>query len=192
MRKRVFIIHGWGGYPEEGWFPWLRDELVARGLSVAVPPMPDTDNPSMEQWITFLAEQVGICDEQTFFVGHSLGCQAILRYLQKQPPFVRLGGAVLVAGFETLTPKGSEAEAKRVLGPWLAKPIHWEAIRGRSREFVALFSDNDRWVPLENVRVFDEKLGAETLVLHDSKHFSGSDGITELPEVLDALLSMME
>ena len=25
--RRVFIIHGWGGYPEEGWFPWLKKEL---------------------------------------------------------------------------------------------------------------------------------------------------------------------
>jgi hypothetical protein len=25
--KRVFIIHGWEGYPEEGWFPWLKKEL---------------------------------------------------------------------------------------------------------------------------------------------------------------------
>jgi len=27
MQKRVFIIHGWDGYPEEGWFPWLKKKL---------------------------------------------------------------------------------------------------------------------------------------------------------------------
>ena len=25
--KRAFIIHGWDGYPAEGWFPWLKREL---------------------------------------------------------------------------------------------------------------------------------------------------------------------
>ena len=24
MTKRAFIIHGWDGYPDEGWFPWLK------------------------------------------------------------------------------------------------------------------------------------------------------------------------
>ena len=28
--QRVFIIHGWDGYPEEGWFPWLKKELEAK------------------------------------------------------------------------------------------------------------------------------------------------------------------
>ena len=30
--KRVFIIHGWDGYPEEGWFPWLKEELEKEDL----------------------------------------------------------------------------------------------------------------------------------------------------------------
>ena len=30
--KRVYIIHGWEGYPEEGWFPWLKKELEDRGF----------------------------------------------------------------------------------------------------------------------------------------------------------------
>jgi esterase/lipase len=35
--KKVFIIHGWDGYPEEGWFPWLKKELEKKGFSVFVP-----------------------------------------------------------------------------------------------------------------------------------------------------------
>jgi len=190
MPKRVFIIHGWGGYPEECWFPWLRKELVARRFQVHVPPMPDTDNPSKALWINHLKELVGHCDDDTYFVGHSLGCQTILRYLQMQPPGVKVGGVVFVAGFETLSARYSEPEVQRVLGPWLKDPIHWEAIRGRTKHFVAVFSDNDGWVPLENVEFFSRKLGAETIVLHDMQHFSGSRGITELPIVLEKLEEM--
>ena len=32
MKKRVFIVHGWDGYPEEVWFPWLKKELEAKGF----------------------------------------------------------------------------------------------------------------------------------------------------------------
>ena len=46
MKKRVFIIHGWEGYPEECWFPWLKTEIEKTGFEVVVPNMPDADNHS--------------------------------------------------------------------------------------------------------------------------------------------------
>lgn len=153
--------------------------------------MPDSDNPLKEQWVSHLSDIVGHCDNETYFVGHSLGVQTILRYLQAQLPSIRVGGCVFVAGFETLSAKSHDPEAQRVLGPWLEEPIHWEAIRGRSRNFVAIFSDNDVWVPLSNVDVFSIKLEAKTIVLHDKGHFSQSSGITELPEALNALKPMI-
>lgn len=32
MAKRVFLIHGWEGYPEEGWRPWLKKKLGAEAI----------------------------------------------------------------------------------------------------------------------------------------------------------------
>ncbi|PIP29922.1 hypothetical protein COU12_02115 [Candidatus Jorgensenbacteria bacterium CG10_big_fil_rev_8_21_14_0_10_54_38] len=49
--KRVFIVHGWDGYPEEGWFPWLKRELEARGFEVHVPPLPDAGNPRIQNFL---------------------------------------------------------------------------------------------------------------------------------------------
>ena len=66
MTKRVFIVHGCGGYPEEGWFPWLKKELEARGFRVEVSQMPETDSPLLEKWIPALAQAVGKADEQTY------------------------------------------------------------------------------------------------------------------------------
>src|SRR4030042_1201767 len=42
---RVFIIHGWGGNPEEAWMPWLKKQLEISGIEVHVLAMPDTANP---------------------------------------------------------------------------------------------------------------------------------------------------
>src|SRR3989344_2952524 len=97
MNKRVFVIHGWGGGPEEGWFPLLKNELQGHGLEVIVPAMPNTDNPKIEEWVSSLAKMVGQPDENTFFVGHSIGCQAILRYIESINK--KVGGAVFVAGW---------------------------------------------------------------------------------------------
>lgn len=39
--KKVYIIHGWEGYPEENWLPWLKLELESGGFEVNVPQMPE-------------------------------------------------------------------------------------------------------------------------------------------------------
>ena len=39
---------------------------------------------------------------------------------------------------------------------------------------------------------FRDNLGAELVIEHGKKHFSGDDGISELPSALNALLKMSE
>ena len=42
-------------------------------------------NPRIQKWVSKLAQTVGDADKQTYFVGHSMGCQTIVRYLEKLP-----------------------------------------------------------------------------------------------------------
>ncbi len=187
--KKVFIIHGWEGYPEEGWFPWLKKELENRGFEVYVPAMPDSAEPKIETWIPFLAKLVGSPNTDTFFVGHSIGCQAIIRYLETLPEGVKIGGAVFVAGWYNLRNLETEEE-KRIVGPWVNTPRDDEKIRKAVNKAVAIFSDNDPFVMKANQKSWKERVGAKIIVEHNKGHFSGSDGITELPSALDAVLEI--
>src|SRR3989344_3688840 len=91
--KRVYIIHGWGGSPDEPLHKWLASELRKKGFVVEVPAMPKPDEPKMETWIPFLSQLVGTPDSHSFFIGHSIGCQAIIRNLETLPEGVKIGGA---------------------------------------------------------------------------------------------------
>lgn len=187
--KRFFIIHGWGGYPDEGWFPWLKKELEQKGFQTEVPSMPKPESPEIAMWVSHISKVVGEVDEQTFFIGHSIGCQAILRYLETLPVGKKVGGVVFVAGFFTLTNLETDEE-KGIALPWLETVIDFESVKKHSEKFVAIFSDNDKFVPLDNKKLFEQRLGAKTIVEHNKGHFSGSDEITELPIVLRAILSL--
>ena len=190
--KRVFIIHGWEGFPEEGWFPWLKKEMEAKGFEVKVPAMPNTNEPKIETWVPFLANLVGKPDEETYLVGHSIGCQTTLRYLDTLQDDEKIGGMVLVAGcihkLESMYGENEIAIAK----PWLETPIDFENVKNHTKNIVAVFSDNDEFVSLDNVGLFKEKLGAKTIVEHNRGHFSQETGIKELPIVLEELLKMAE
>lgn len=187
--KRVFIIHGWGGYPEEGWFPWLRRELENKGFDVHVPKMPSPEEPKIDPWVSHLSRAVRSPDEQTYFVGHSIGCQTILRYLEGLPVGVKVGGAVFVGGWFVLS--DLETEEEKVIGkPWVETPIDFNKVKSHTENFRAIFSDNDYVIPIENKGMFEERLGAKTILEHNKGHFTGSDGVTELPSALGAVLKM--
>jgi uncharacterized protein len=163
--------------------------LEEKTIEVHVPQMPDAAEPSIEKWVKHLAQVVGTPDEQTFFVGHSIGCQTLLRYCESLPAETRVGGMVLVAGFFTLTL--GEDEDKNIAKPWLTRPINCTKVLSHTRNITAIFSDNDSYVPRENAKLFEERLHPKILMEHNRGHFSGSEGAFELPVAMKELMEMM-
>lgn len=191
MNKRIFIIHRWDGSPEADWHPWLKRKLESRGFIVNIPAMPESSEPKIEAWVSHLSKIVGNVDENTFFVGHSIGCQTILRYLESLPSDVKVGGAIFVAGWLTLQNLSSDKE-REIAKPWLETPIDFEKARQHSNKFVAIFSDNDEFVPLSNKEIFEQRLKAKTILEHNKGHFSDDDGVRELVSVLKTILEISE
>ncbi len=189
--KRVFIIHGWDGSPEEGIFPWLKKELQNRGFAVFNPSMPDPLKPKIKIWVEFLKKQVGTPDENTILFGHSIGVQTILRYLESLPENTKIGGAVFMAGWVHLTDEAYEVEEDvEIAKPWLKTPLDWNKIKSHSNKFICIFSDNDPLVPISDAEIFKSELGAKIIIEHGKEHFSGDSGIKELPSALDSILKM--
>ena len=191
MSKRVIIVHGWTGNPEEGWFPWLKRELENKGFEVLVPLMPEADKPRIEKWIPALAQVVGVVDENTIFVGHSTGCQAVLRFLETLAENIKVGGALFVAGYtKSLTGLEEEMEWPNIKKYWLETAIDFKKIKSHLPKSIAIFSDNDPYIPVANQDDFREKLGSKIIVEHNMGHVCESNGVCELPIVLESVLKL--
>jgi len=191
MNKRVFIIHGWEGSPENCWFPWLKTELESREFSVITPSMPSPEAPEIKSWVGRLRNEVGESDENTYFIGHSIGCQTILRFVEQLPQEAKIGGIICVAGFFNLSGLETEEE-KELAKPWLETKIDFEKIKKHTNKIIAVFSDNDPYVDLENKGLFEKHLGAKTFIEHDKGHFDDAAEIKELPVLLEELVKIIE
>lgn len=186
MKKRVFIIHGWDGYPDEAWMKWIQGELMKRDFEVIAPQMPNAGEPKMEEWIPFVANLVGEPDENTYFIGHSMGTQTIMRYLESIYP-QKVGGVVLVAGFFDLINLEDE-ESEVIAKPWIETSIDLEKVREIGGRIRVLLSDDDEWVELDkNKKIFEEKLGAEVIVKEKMGHFTDNMDLPELLEFFESL-----
>lgn len=188
--KNIYIIHGWDGSPEEPMLKWLKLNLEKEGSRVAVPEMPEPDVPKIETWMGKLKETIKQPDSNTILIGHSVGCQAVLRYLETLPQNVKIAGIVLIAPWmelDTQTIEEEGEEVKEIARPWMETPIDFEKVRTHISRAVAIFSDNDPFVPLGQKELFEKELDAEIVVENNKGHFTVSDGIRELPSALDAV-----
>ena len=188
MKKRVYVVHGWSGKPDGGWRAWFKKELEARGHEVHLLAMPEPDTPRIETWVPFLMSEIKYFDEHTVLVGHSMGCQAIMRFLEKIPEGMRVGKVILVAWFTERVTGMDTAEEVIIMRPWIETPIDFLKVKRSAREIVAFFSDNDRYIPLENEKAMKEKLGARTIIEHARGHYGDKNSVTEVPTILDAVI----
>jgi len=183
--KKVYLIHGWGGSSSGGWFDWVRREAAGKA-EIRAFDMPNPDYPEIEKWVKFIWENVKGIDEETYFIGHSIGCQAILRFLERLPEGMKISGCVFVAGWLNLKPESlANEEEKQIAKPWLETPVDFEKIKSHCKNFLAVFSDNDPFVPLTEEKLFEKELNAKTIVRHNEGHFEKRQ---EMPEVIKFLL----
>lgn len=172
MNKRVIIVHGWGGSPKTDFLPWAKKELESKGYEVTVPSMPDSENPRIESWVSYLANVIGEIRETDILIGHSIGCQTILRFLESLSEDNKIGKVILVAGFGPYL-MGLTEEEKLITKPWQETLIDFDKIKNKADEFIVIFSDNDPFVPLkENKIFFEEKLSAQIFIEHNKGHFN--------------------
>ena len=189
--RRLGIVPRWGGNHESDFYPWITRALLALGERSSAPfddvralAMPDPSRPTIDAWVGRLSAElepdVGTAPE-TVLVGHSVGCQALLRYLASLPDGVRYRGALLVAGWLSIDKPWDS------IRPWLETSPDLALARARVEELVVLLSDNDPFTAdyQENKRQWEERAAARVVVAPDAKHFNAP----EEPAVLNILLN---
>ncbi len=184
MRK-VILVHGWDGSPEKDWFPWVTGQLKSKGYDVIVPSMPNPESPEIDAWVTYLANEVKEYDQETVFVGHSIGCQTIMRYFEKQTTKAKAG--IFVAGWFNLTNISDWEQA--IAKPWIETNINYEKVKnGFLKPIKVILGDNDKLVPYqETAQQFKEKLNAEIIMVPNAGHFNPSDGYNEFPKLIELI-----
>lgn len=180
MIQKVILIPGnGGGSPnKDNWFPSVKKELEAAGLTVISEEFPDNDLARASFWIPFLLNELK-ADENTILIGHSSGAIAAMRLAEKQP----ILGSVLVGAYHTDLGIEKEKQSGYFNTPW-----DWEKIRS-NQKWIALFaSQNDPWIPIEQARYIHAQLNCEYHEYKHEGHFGGDYDKPTFPELSHAVL----
>lgn len=183
--KQVYIVHGYMASPSDHWFGWLKSQLEARGAKVTILAMPDSGNPDPAAWQRHLQQSVERPDRNSFFVAHSLGCIAVLHYLQSLPAHTHIGGLLLVSGFAATLPIIPQLDG------FTSTPLDAERIVAMSPGRMVIASRNDAVVPYALTVDLSRQLQAQLSTVEEGGHFLGSEGFTTLPIAHELLSAMM-
>jgi serine hydrolase len=177
----VFIIHGSFGSPFENWFPWLDRTLGEDGIKTYVPHFPTPECQSYSSWAELLGgyERVGLLNEETVVVGHSLGPVFAARYAVERG--LHLRGIVSVCGFNNYESGNQAFDAVNrsffVADECLATAR--QAFSSRS----CFVSGEDPYLPQEILGSFATLLGATLHEVEHGGHFNEAAGYVEFPEL---------
>ncbi|MFA6215327.1 MAG: alpha/beta fold hydrolase [Patescibacteria group bacterium] len=188
MKNNIFIFHGTEGYPEENWFPWMKQELEQKGHKVFVPqfPSPPIVPAKISEWFDVLKNYEQYINEDTLLVGHSLGGIFTLRVLEKLTHPVK-------AAFFVGTPVGVRPIANYDRdNSFSGFTFDWDKIKNKAKHFVVFQSDDDPYVGLENGKELAKNLGVELSFVPNAGHFNKKAGYVKFEKLRDMVLEILE
>ncbi|MFH1450418.1 MAG: alpha/beta fold hydrolase, partial [archaeon] len=181
VMKYAIIIHGTGGYPEENWFPWLKEQMKPHGYEVIIPQFPTPENQNPETWFEVFRDYEKYLNNDTILIGHSCGGAFLLRVLEKIS--VRIKASVFVAASAGVKP----IKYYEIDRPFVEKPFDWEKISSSSDYFFVFHSEDDPLICIKNGEKIVQKLGVNLIRLKNAGHFNAKAGYTKFDLLLNKL-----
>jgi uncharacterized protein len=188
MKNNIFIFHGTEGYPEENWFPWMKQELEQRGYHVFVPqfPSPPIVPAKISEWFDVLKNYDHYINKDTVLIGHSLGGVFTLRLLEKLNHPIKVGCFIgTPIGIRPILNYDRDNSFSGFL-------FDWEAIKNKSKNFIVFQSDNDPYVSLGNGEQLAKNLNTNLNFVPNAGHFNKRAGYLKFEELRNKILTVIE
>lgn len=160
------------------WIPWIKQQLITRGIPTETPLMPDSWAPDYEKFKSVF-ERYTVNDD-TILVGHSCGCAFLVRWLGDTKRAIST--LILVAPWKI------PDDTDPIRRAFYAYDID-ASIRSRVGNIILFTSDNEEEGGKESLRLFHHALGGNVIELPAHGHYTMDDmGTEEFPELLTAIV----
>ena len=163
---------------DKHWIPWIKKELLARGIKVETPLMPNSWAPNYEAFKTEFEKYP--VNENTIIIGHSCGCAFLVRWLGDSKKKIKK--LILVAPWKI--PDGSD----RARIDFYTYPID-DGIKTRAEGVVIFTSNDEEEDGKKSVKIFHDSLGGKIISLKNHGHYTMGDmGTDTFPELLEEVI----
>lgn len=177
---RIVLIHGYKASSKSNFFPWLRDELLKRGHEVVAPDLPNSEEPDPDEWTKTLLDEVGVVDDETIVIGHSLGAATALRFLEAVEARSTVKGCILIS-----PPWMIRHETFR---GFFMSELDFDVLMWKASMFTIIHSKDDDVIPFDHAEKYAKVLHARLVPQEGAGHFDGE----QYPVILDEVQKIID
>lgn len=174
---RIVLVHGYKASPRHNFWPWLYDELKNRGHDVTAVDLPNPEEPQCAEWTGAIADTIHRPGGDTIFIGHSLGCVALLHYLENAEMSGTPKSVILVSPPYHI---GSEK-----FETFFSPKVDFDTVMWKGQEFVVVAAKDDDVIPNDHAEKYAGELNGELHMLDEGKHFVDSIDLPKILELID-------
>jgi len=170
IKKRVLILHGWGGSSFPHWQAHLEKDLLNHGsYEVHFPSLPNKDNPTLDEWLVALDFEINTFRPE-IIVCHSLANILWFHYVNKNKMRYKLDKLMLVSPVSA----NCEIEELKSFFPYsLPDDL-------KSNLSIMASSDNDPYISIDELYSISNKLAIGLKVLENAGHINTESGYGKL------------
>ena len=164
---------------DKHWIPWIKKELISRGIKTETPLMPNPWEPDYEAFEKeFEKYEVS---ENTILIGHSCGCAFLVRWLGESKQKIKK--LILIAPWKI-------ADKEDEFRPEFYTYSIDKTIKSRVDEVLMFTADDEEGNGKKSLQIFHEALGGKIIELKDRGHYTlGDMGTEEFPELLEEIIN---
>ena len=171
---KIVITHGSLGKPHENWIPWLENELDKLNLEYLTPTFPTPNHQNYNDWekVLNMYHDFGCFGDDTIFIGHSCGSIFLAKYIVKNRLKCRC--LISASGYNNFYSNNELMDGLN--STFYMDDAELKYITELSENRIAIYSDNDPFIPQSKLNEFSELIKAEKYVVHNGGHLNSSAG----------------
>lgn len=175
MKKKVLLIHGWGGSNFPHWQSWLAGELARNYGTVSFLKLSNFDTPELGMWKEELKEHLSEF-KPDIVICHSLA-NTLWFHLCNDNSIGEVQKLYLVA------PPSINCKVEELKEFF---PVN-VPINPHAKEVLLITSTNDPYMSEDEANALQESLGVPMKVLKDAGHINTDSGYGEWPWILEEI-----
>ena len=180
MKNNYILVHGSFGSPFVNWFPYLRQEIEKKELTVYTPDFPiGVGYQNYNNWSKLLKcyLNAGILNENTIIFAHSIAPVFVCKFLIENK--VKVKRLVFVCGFNNYLGIDDEYDAVNE-SMFLDNLVD---IKNYCNDIICYYSENDPYVKYEKEKEFADTITTNQIIIKDGGHLNSESGYTQFEEL---------
>jgi hypothetical protein len=168
---------------DKHWIPWVKRELISRGIKTETPLMPEPWYPDYNNFKKEFEKYK--VTENTILIGHSCGGAFLVRWLGETKQ--KIDKLILVAPWKI--PDKIPDKNDEFRKAFYDYPID-ETIKSRVKEIIMFTADNEEENGKKSLEIFHQALGGKIIELKGRGHYTMRSMETEeFPELLSEIIN---